>query len=135
MITALVQGTLFRAPEQRTSKAGKPFVMATLRVKEGETSHFVRLVAFGNTAQTELMRLCDGDAISVQGPFKAETYVAADGSTKISLSILADAVLALRPPPRDRKPKAAPKDARPKQERQRGSWRDERDGPCDEIPF
>jgi hypothetical protein len=25
--TALVTGTLFRAPEQRTSKAGKPFVV------------------------------------------------------------------------------------------------------------
>jgi hypothetical protein len=36
--TALVTGTLFRAPEQRTSKAGKPFVVATIRVKDGDPS-------------------------------------------------------------------------------------------------
>jgi hypothetical protein len=28
----LISGQLFRAPEQRTSKAGKPFVTATIRV-------------------------------------------------------------------------------------------------------
>jgi hypothetical protein len=33
---ALVTGTLFRAPEQRTSKAGKPFVVATLKAKDGD---------------------------------------------------------------------------------------------------
>jgi hypothetical protein len=33
---ALVTGTLFCAPEQRTSKAGKPFVAATARVKDGD---------------------------------------------------------------------------------------------------
>jgi hypothetical protein len=30
----LISGQLFDAPEQRTSKAGKPFVMATIRAKE-----------------------------------------------------------------------------------------------------
>jgi hypothetical protein len=33
---ALVTGILFRAPEQRTSKAGKPFVSAIVRVKDGD---------------------------------------------------------------------------------------------------
>jgi hypothetical protein len=32
----LITGTLFRAPEQRTSKAGKPFVTATLKAKDGD---------------------------------------------------------------------------------------------------
>jgi hypothetical protein len=35
---ALVTGTLFRPPEQRTSKSGKPFVTATIRVKRGDPS-------------------------------------------------------------------------------------------------
>jgi hypothetical protein len=35
----LITGTLFRDPEQRTSKNGKPFVTATLRVKDGNESH------------------------------------------------------------------------------------------------
>ena len=33
---AIVTGALFRAPEQRTSKAGKPFVTATIRAKDGD---------------------------------------------------------------------------------------------------
>ena len=35
---ALISGQLFRAPEQRTSKAGKPFVTATIRAKDGDAS-------------------------------------------------------------------------------------------------
>jgi hypothetical protein len=33
---AIVTGSLFKAPEQRTSKAGKPFVTATTRVKDSD---------------------------------------------------------------------------------------------------
>jgi hypothetical protein len=54
----LITGTLFRAPEERTSKAGKPFVMATLKAKDGR-----KLVAFSESIQAELMRLAEGDAI------------------------------------------------------------------------
>jgi single-stranded DNA-binding protein len=134
MIAALIAGTLFRAPEQRTSKTGKPFTTATVKIRDGGGSQFIRIFSFSESCQAELMRLDDSDALSVQGALKAETYTASDGSIKISLSIVADHVLALRQPPRERKPKAAPPpDTRPKHERH--PWRDERDGPLDEIPF
>ena len=45
------------------------------------------------------MRLTDGDALSVQGAFKAETYEK-DGVTKLSLSVIGDHVHALRQPAR-----------------------------------
>jgi single-stranded DNA-binding protein len=48
------------------------------------------------------MRLGDGDAVSVQGPLKVETYEK-DGATKLSLSVVADHVMALRQPPKERK--------------------------------
>jgi single-stranded DNA-binding protein len=70
----LISGQLFREPEQRTSKSGKPFVTATIRAKDGEASQWWRITAFSETAQAELMRLVDGDACSVQGAFKAELY-------------------------------------------------------------
>ncbi len=92
----LVSGTLFREPERRMSKAGKSFVTATLRVKDGEAIQWWKVVAFSETVQAELMRLADGDAMSVQGAFKVETYEK-DGVTKLSLSIVADHVLALTP--------------------------------------
>ena len=36
-------------------------------------------MAFGETAQAELMRLRDGNSVSIQGGFKAELYRPADG--------------------------------------------------------
>ena len=94
---ALVTGTLFRPPEQRTSKAGKPFVTATIRVKDGDGAQWWKVLAFSESIQAELMRLADGDAISAQGAFKAELYDK-DGEKRLSLSIVANKVLALRQP-------------------------------------
>jgi single-stranded DNA-binding protein len=104
---AIVTGALFRAAEQRTSKAGKPFVTATIRAKDGEASQWWRVTAFSESAQAELMRLGEGDACSVQGSFKAEIYPPEGTPPKVSLSIIADNVLALRQPPRERKAKTS----------------------------
>jgi single-stranded DNA-binding protein len=100
---AVVTGSLFKTPEKRTSKAGKPFVTATIRAKDGDASQWWRVTAFSEGVQTELMRLADGDAVSVQGSFKAELYQPDGGEPKVSLSIIADRVLALRQPPKERK--------------------------------
>jgi single-stranded DNA-binding protein len=93
----LIVGALFREPEQRTSKAGKPFVVATLKAKDGADAQWWRLVVFSETTGAELMRLSDGDAVSVQGALRVETYER-DGATKVSLSVVVDHVLALRQP-------------------------------------
>jgi single-stranded DNA-binding protein len=97
----LVCGQLFRGPEQRTSKTGKPFVTATIRAKDGEAAQWWKVLAFSETVQSELMRLTDGDALSVQGALKAETYEKM-GVTKISLSVVVDSVLPLRAPTKPR---------------------------------
>jgi single-stranded DNA-binding protein len=108
----LASGALFRAPEQRTSKAGKPFVTATIRVKDGDESQWWKVLAFSESVQAELMRLADGDAISVQGAFKAELYDK-DSERRLSLSIVADNVLALRQPSKTRKAGERPQPATP----------------------
>ncbi len=100
---ALVVGTLFRAPEQKTSKAGRPFVTATIRTRDGDASTFWRVTAFSESAQAEVMRLGDGDGVSIQGPMRAELYRPGNGEPRVSLSIVADAVLALRQPERPAK--------------------------------
>jgi hypothetical protein len=99
---ALVTGTLFRAPEQRTSKGGKLYVAATVKAKDGDTFQFWRVTAFSDSVQAELMRLTDGDAVSAQGAMKAEIYAKDGGESRLSLSIIADHVLALRQPPKPR---------------------------------
>ncbi len=106
---ALVTGTLFRAPEQRTAKSGKPFVTATLKAKDGEALQWWRVTAFSETAQSELMRLTDGDAVSVQGALKIEEYEK-DGQKRVSLSVIADHVLALRKPPKPRNESLPPRE-------------------------
>ena len=95
----LVCGQLFHGPEQRTSKAGKPFVIATIRAKDGEAAQWWKVLAFAETVRAELMRLTYGDALSVQGALQAETYEK-DSTTRLSLSVVADQVLALRQPRR-----------------------------------
>jgi single-stranded DNA-binding protein len=88
MAHVLVTGALFKAPEQRTSKAGKPFVTATIKAKDGDSAQWWRVIAFSESAQAELMRLTDGDALSVQGGLKVEMYAKDGGEPKLSLSII-----------------------------------------------
>lgn len=134
-IHALVNGALFRAPEKKNSKSGRPFVSATIKARDGEATSWVKLLVFSDSAGAELMRLSDGDAVSAQGALKVETYDR-DGLTKVSLTIVADQVLALRQPPRERKkPKqedAPPRDTRPRNERWAG---DGADVFGDDMPF
>jgi single-stranded DNA-binding protein len=68
-------------------------VTATIRAKDGEAAQWWKVLAFSETVQSEQMRLTDGDALSVQGALKAETYEK-DGATRLSLSVVADQVLA-----------------------------------------
>ncbi len=109
-ILALVSGQIFKAPESRTSKNGKAFVSGTLRFKDDESSQFVRFVAFSESVQAELMRLVDGDSLSVQGAMKAVMYQPEGGEPRVSLSIIADQVLSLRSPPKAGKAPPRPND-------------------------
>jgi single-stranded DNA-binding protein len=115
-ILALTTGTLFRNPETRVSKNGRAFSTATLKFKEGDGVAFVKLLVFQEAAQAELSRLHEGDALSAQGQLKAETYVAKDGETRISLTIIADQLLPLRAEKKAR-PKSEEPERRPAQSR------------------
>jgi hypothetical protein len=48
---ALVSGALFRAPEQKTSKAGKPYVLATVKVAADNSVDFWTIMGFGETVE------------------------------------------------------------------------------------
>jgi hypothetical protein len=79
---ALVTGSLWKPPEQKTSKAGKPFVTATIRAKDGEALQWWRVTVFSESAQAEIMRLAEGDSLAVQGSFRAELYTPDGGVPK-----------------------------------------------------
>ena len=116
-VAILISGSLFKTPEQRTSsRTGKLFVTATLRVGgDSGNGEFWSITAFSESVQGELLRLGAGDAMSAQGKLEIKTYIAADGTTKVGRSLIADHVLALRAPPKERKPKVE-KPAPPAQE-------------------
>ena len=104
---ALISGALSRAPEQRMSKAGKAYCTATIKVAAGSEIEFWSIMGFSETVQAELMRLGEGDKLSLQGSLKLEVYTSRDGERKISRTLFADHVLVLRQPPRERKPSNA----------------------------
>lgn len=93
---ALITGTLFRAPERKTSRNDRPFVQATVKIKDGDVSMFWRIFAFSESVQEELLRLSDGDALSVSGSMRAEIWAPEGKDPRVSLTLTADAILPLR---------------------------------------
>ncbi|MGD9656203.1 MAG: single-stranded DNA-binding protein [Methylocystis sp.] len=99
---ALITGAVFRSPERKISRGGKPYVSATIKCRDGEGSQFWRVTIFSESAGEEMMRLADGDSVSAQGALRAEIYRPDDGEPRLSLSLVADHVLALRQPKKSR---------------------------------
>jgi single-stranded DNA-binding protein len=108
-VAILISGSIFREPVQRTSQSGRKYVVTTLKAASADnsSSDFWSVLAFGTTAGAELMLLAVGERLAVQGTLKIETYTK-DGETKISRTLFADHVMALRQPPKERKAKAPP---------------------------
>jgi single-stranded DNA-binding protein len=108
----LITGTLWKDPIARTSKAGKPFATAFVKAGTPADALFCNVVAFDKNAQAELLRLEEGDALSVQGPAKVGVFEK-NGEHRASLEVIAAHVLALRQPPKPREAKPKPIAATP----------------------
>ncbi len=108
-VAVLISGTIFKEPQQRTAQSGKRYVVTTLKAAAADntTSDFWSVLAFGDTAGNELMRLAIGERVTLQGAMKLEVFEK-DGHARISKTIFVDHAMALRQPPKERKPKAAP---------------------------
>jgi len=143
-VSALIQGSIaFGAPQQRTSRNGNSFVTFNMKVANGTESAIWRVFVFSESAQAEVLRLGEGDGLACQGTPKFELYQPEGGAARVSLSLTADHVLALRQPPRERKKKDAPASmaASPPPQRapERGGFKSRcgaaTAGLDDEIPF
>ena len=107
MAFVLVSGALHKTPEQKTSKSGKPFTVATLKARDGDGFAFWRLTAFSDAAQAELMRLSEGDALAAQGALQVSIWVPEGGEARVNLAMVAECVLALRLPKKSKPVEAA----------------------------
>ncbi|WP_157272285.1 single-stranded DNA-binding protein, partial [Azohydromonas aeria] len=82
-------------PEQRVgNNSGKPFVTAKVRAATagGETL-FVNVLAFDTLAQTALLALCDGDAVSLTGTLTPKVWTDREGQPRPALDMIASGVL------------------------------------------
>lgn len=96
MIECLISGKIIGAAETRTSKAGRQFVTARLRVSAGaEETHFIRVTAFSEDACRALAALGDGDGCACAGTLKAGIWTPAAGEPRVSLDLVASQVLTI----------------------------------------
>jgi hypothetical protein len=96
----LISGTLWKAPERKTSSRGNEYASASVREVSGTESRWWKITAF-NDAALALLALDAGDAVAVQGSFSASAY-SKDGEPRVGLSVLADTVTPLKPRKRPR---------------------------------
>jgi Single-strand binding protein family len=90
---AIVSGFLFGAPATKTSKAGKPYIIATIRSGSGETGRFWQCFGFSHGAIASLSSLADGNPVAVSGEFSCDIYTPSRGVSRLTWKIVADAVL------------------------------------------
>ncbi|RQP98066.1 single-stranded DNA-binding protein [Burkholderia stagnalis] len=94
MIDALIAGKLVGAAVERTSSSGKTFVTCKVRAADSDgEGQFVNVVAFDSDAKAVLLVLGDGESVSLSGSLKVGTYEARDGSIRVSINLVASAVL------------------------------------------
>lgn len=93
MIGAIVTGPLVGDPVERTTREGKPFVTATMRVAAGEDAIFVGLAAFNETAAARLRQMRAGGAASACGVLEPTRWTGKDGTERTGWRLTASEVL------------------------------------------
>jgi len=93
---AIIVGALAAAPEARTSKGGRSYTTATVKVAQGDAMLWWRCIAFDDGVRAALGHLRAGDSVSVQGALKVEVYTPAGKDPRPSPSIVVNHVTALR---------------------------------------
>jgi len=95
---AIVSGVLFRPPVEKISKAGKPYVIATVREGNGDATRWWKILFFNEPAREEALRLGDGEPIAVAGEFDANVWAPEGREPRVNLTLTADAILSARKP-------------------------------------
>lgn len=93
MMEALITGKLFGKAEQRTSRGGKAFVTAKVRVPSADDAVFIGVVAFADTVQAALLALDDGEAVALAGTLSAKAWTDRDGNARPSPDLIANQLL------------------------------------------
>lgn len=94
MIDALISGKVYGQPQQKTSKAGKPFTVAKVKTAiSSEESIFVNVICFKDDVGRALLALGDGDPVSLAGSLTPKVWTDREGTARPALDLLASAML------------------------------------------
>ena len=93
MTYALITGTLFRQPEEKTAKSGKRYAVATIKSGFGENVEFWRVTAFSDAAVSALLDLAEGDALSAAGVLQVSVYGTRGQRAASNLALVADQII------------------------------------------
>lgn len=94
MIESLLSGKLYGQATQKTSRNGKQFTIAKVRVHTtGDETIFCNVIAFSDPAQAALLALGDGDAVALAGTLKPGVWVDRQGLARPTLDMVAAQVL------------------------------------------
>jgi single-stranded DNA-binding protein len=81
-------GTLGKDAEPKTSKTGKPYLRAGVRVGDGEGAQWVNVTAFDPEAIARADNFIKGSRVYVEGRLTLDTWTAEGGEKRSSLSCL-----------------------------------------------
>jgi hypothetical protein len=103
---AIISGSLFKQPIEKTSAAGKPYVLATIVEKIGDKKRWIKAFIFSESTCAEVRRLGDGDPIAVAGEIDADVYTPQGGEPRVNWTVVVDGVLTARKPKREPRPES-----------------------------
>jgi hypothetical protein len=108
---ALLSVVLQKLPVRKTSKAGKPYLMASARDGRGPDARWWTVFAFTEAAIEALEALTVGETFAATGTFDATVWVPEGREPRVNLTLTADAILSARKPPKAKTKKTAPASA------------------------
>jgi hypothetical protein len=117
----LLSGVLQKLPVRKTSKAGKPYLMASARDGNGPDAKWWAIFAFNEEAVEALEALTVGEAFAATGSFEATIWAPEGREPRVNMTLNADAILSAHKPKakakegKSREPKEAAPAAAPEQ--------------------
>lgn len=94
MLDAIIQGKLHKKPVAKASSNGKQYVTTTVRVPvENADAMFANVIAFDAGPCKALLALDDGDSVALSGSLTPKVWMPNDGAPRVSLDVIAHAVL------------------------------------------
>jgi hypothetical protein len=98
MIDALIAGRMFGHAEERTGHSGSTYVMCKVRAATDDgDSIFCNVIAFNDNVRSELLKLNDGDSVSLSGALTPKVWTDKQGNARPALDMVAHACLSVCP--------------------------------------